>query len=65
MTNNLQRCQRARAALDPYRADEPNRDSNVIDLLTDLRHYCDLHDFDIESFIHTSEMHHAAESILE
>lgn len=46
--------------LDEYYEDIP--ESNVIDLLADLRHYCWYEDIDIDRAIETSEMHFNSES---
>jgi hypothetical protein len=35
---------------------------NVIDLLTDMMHFCDYYGMDFEAAIETARMHHTAET---
>ena len=57
---NAERVERAQGALAGYDLLDEGQDA-VTDLLTDLRHLCDVEGFDFDAAVRSSEMHHEAE----
>jgi hypothetical protein len=55
MMNNIQRANRAEEALSQY--EENHLPGAVADLLTDLRHLCDLNGWNFEDCVEMSEIH--------
>ena len=66
MTENQRRINRATLALHAYYANDPSGDDRqtvLVDLLTDLRHYADYHpEVNFDDALLTAEFHHEAES---
>ena len=58
---NRQRVNKAANALRPYE-DHADLKSPIVDLLTDLRHYCRKHDLDLDDLARISADHFAAET---
>lgn len=58
------RARRAESAMEAYTYASvgADRDSVLVDMLTDLRHYCALNKQDFESALRTSAMHFEAEA---
>lgn len=60
---NTARVKNAREALTKYREGDPHdKQANVIDLLTDLRHYCDAHNLDFTACDLIAQGHHTEET---
>ncbi len=61
---NDRRIHLASAALIPYRTDTDSESENfcaIVDLLTDLRHYCDKYGHSFSDAARMSSLHHKAE----
>lgn len=63
MLTNTDRADRALMALEGY--DNGSNEEDVIDLVTDLMHYCDLEDVDFETIIEMARFHFEAEKLEE
>lgn len=59
--SNTQRRSVARAAKSLEHYDDREVKSNVIDLLTDLRHFADFYGFNMHELLDTSHVHYADE----
>lgn len=66
-SGNVERAHRAEQTIEYYNRehlcedDFPISDAEIIDLLTDIRHYCKIMNYDFESIIRMSEIHYEAE----
>ncbi len=57
MTDQTDRIDRAEAAVNGYTGGQPY-EINLRDLLTDLRHWCDLHDIDFDAADRMAKNHY-------
>lgn len=58
---NEARALRAYTAMDHYDGDSDESETNMVDLLTDLRHWADMKDLDFYACLDTSYAHYLAE----
>ena len=58
---NRARANKARRAIELYSATMEERDDALTDLLTDLHHYCHIHELDLGSALERAGRHYDAE----